>query len=106
MILCDDNCVPCCDFCLHAINDEWDENGGHYVGGPIGCALHNDAEHQEIADWNGKCDDFHCIRAVCDTCFWRNMCSGTLQDMCQADHYSRYMPQFKKTVIEDDGGTE
>lgn len=41
MILCNKNCIPCCDYCIYVIHDEWDEyvdywvNPKHVVGGPI-----------------------------------------------------------------------
>lgn len=62
MVLCDKDCVPCCDFCVYAIHDEWEENGKHIVGGPIGCKKHLDKKHQDIAESCGSCDDFHCFR--------------------------------------------
>lgn len=60
MILCNDGCTPCCDFCIYAIREHFKD---HMIGGPIGCALHKDKEHQEIAYSCGYCDDFHCFRA-------------------------------------------
>ena len=64
MILCNENCIPCCDFCAHAIHDEWDDKEGkHHIGGPIGCRLHTDQIHQDIAAGCGHCEDFHCSRA-------------------------------------------
>lgn len=29
----------------------------------IGCGLHDDQEHQDIAEGCGYCPDFHCFRA-------------------------------------------
>lgn len=63
MIKCSDDCMPCCDFCIHAIHDEFELNGGTIIGGPIGCSLHEDERHQEIAENCGFCDDFHCFIA-------------------------------------------
>lgn len=64
VILCNEDCVPCCDFCIYAIHEEWnDERGEHHIGGPIGCRLHTDQEHQDIAEGCGYCDDYHCFRA-------------------------------------------
>lgn len=64
MVLCNNDCIPCCDFCIHAIYDSWvNQNGKTITGGPIGCKLHNDKEHQEIAEWCYYCEDFHCFRA-------------------------------------------
>lgn len=64
MHLCNPECIPICDFCIHAIHDEWEVNGEFHRGGPIGCSLHEDDEHQEIAECDGYCDDFHCF--LCD----------------------------------------
>ena len=64
MILCSEECDPCCDFCIYAIQDVWvDADGDTVSGGPIGCNLHSDKEHQEIAEYCGCCDDFHCALA-------------------------------------------
>lgn len=63
MILCSKDCTPCCDFCIYAIHDRWEENGREIVGGPIGCNKHKDKEHQKIAESCGSCPDFHCFRA-------------------------------------------
>lgn len=64
MKLCNPECIPICDFCIHAVHEEWEKNGELYRGGPIGCSLHKDEEHQEIAEYDGYCDDFHCF--LCD----------------------------------------
>ena len=61
MILCNNDCEPCCDFCIYAIHDEFELNGHTEIGGPIECKLHRDKEHQEIAEYCGYCDDFHCF---------------------------------------------
>lgn len=61
MIKCGDDCTPCCDFCIHAIHEEFELNGQMTMGGPIGCGLHKDEEHQDIAETCGYCDDFHCF---------------------------------------------
>ena len=63
MIKCGEGCVPCCDFCVHAIHDVWTKDGREIVGGPIGCKLHPDEEHQRIAEHCGECADFNCFRA-------------------------------------------
>lgn len=63
MIKCNPECLPCCDFCVHVIQDEETLPDGRKVTyGPIGCSLHKDKEHQEIAEWDGYCEDFHCFR--------------------------------------------
>ena len=63
MILCSKECDPCCDFCIHAIHEEFFLGEKHVVGGPIGCLYHKDLEHQEIAEFCGSCEDFHCFLA-------------------------------------------
>ena len=32
MVLCEKDCIPCCDFCIYAIHDRWEENGKEIVG--------------------------------------------------------------------------
>jgi hypothetical protein len=64
MILCNKDCIPCCDFCIYAIHDKFIENGIEITGGPIGCNKHNDKEHQEIAESCGSCPDFHCFNVT------------------------------------------
>lgn len=62
MILCN-NCCPCCDFCKHVIHETWEDGRGNiHNGGPIACGLHNDEEHNNIAEGCGYCDDFYCFR--------------------------------------------
>lgn len=61
MILCSDDCTPCCDFCIHAFYDLFELHGEIHKGGPIACLLHKDQKHQDIADGCGSCDDFHCF---------------------------------------------
>ena len=61
MILCGPECIPCCDFCIHVIHEEIEENGKKIKGEPIGCKKHPDEKHQEIAQWCGSCKDFHCF---------------------------------------------
>ena len=61
MILCNKDCMPCCDFCIYAIHEEWLEDGKKIIGGPEGCRLHIDEEHQKIAQGLGYCKDFHCF---------------------------------------------
>ena len=61
MILCNHGCIPCCDFCIYAIHEYFTIDGKMHKGGPIGCSLHKDEEHQEIADSCGFCNDFHCF---------------------------------------------
>jgi len=61
MILCNDNCIPCCDFCTYAIHEEFKIDGEIIKGGPIGCSLYPDKKHEDIAVGCGYCNDFHCF---------------------------------------------
>jgi hypothetical protein len=63
MIKCCEECIPCCDYCIHAIPEYFEKNGRVITDGPIGCILHCDEEHQYIADSDGCCEDFHCFLA-------------------------------------------
>lgn len=62
MVLCN-SCDPCCDFCIYAEHEKIIYLGKKCTGGPIGCNLHKDQEHQDIAFGCGFCDDFHCFLA-------------------------------------------
>lgn len=62
MKLCNPDCLPCCDFCKHAEHEVWTDVFGKHIGGPIGCKLHDDEEHQELAKDCAYCDDFICFR--------------------------------------------
>ena len=61
MKLCDKDCIPCCDFCIHATHEIYEIDGKVIKGGPIGCILHTDEKHQNIALGCGACEDFHCF---------------------------------------------
>ena len=63
MVLCEKDCIPCCDFCIYARHDKFIIGGKEHTGGPIECILHKDEEHQEIAISCGYCDDYHCFIA-------------------------------------------
>ena len=63
MVLCGKDCIPCCDFCIHVIHESGEVNGKMVSLGPIGCGLHTDNEHQNIAASCYYCDDFHCCNA-------------------------------------------
>ena len=66
MILCSKDlmeCRPCCDFCIHVIHDVWMDNGVEQNGEPIGCNLHTDGDHQQIAENCSWCQDFQCFQA-------------------------------------------
>lgn len=61
MIRCRPECIPCCDFCLHARHGKVVINGITITLGPEGCNRHLDRHHQEIAKLDGYCDSFHCF---------------------------------------------
>lgn len=63
MVKCSDDCIPCCDFCIHAIHGKLEYNGKMIGGGPIGCKKYPDKRHKDIAIGCGYCDDFHCFNA-------------------------------------------
>lgn len=63
MILCSDSCIPCCDFCVYAIHDEYMDGNEKILGGPIGCGLHPSAKYQHEAEMCGYCDDYKCYQA-------------------------------------------
>lgn len=63
MITCGNDCIPCCDFCIHAIHEMFELNGCTVTGAPIGCFYNKDEEHQDIASNDGCCDDFYCFLA-------------------------------------------
>lgn len=66
MIGCSEECLKlaCCDFCMYAHHGFFfDKDGDIVCGGPVGCGLHCDEEHQDIAIGCGCCPDFHCFRA-------------------------------------------
>ena len=62
MTKCSDECIPCCDFCIYVNYDTCIKDGKETkIGGPIGCSKHLDAEHQEIAEDCGWCEEFYCF---------------------------------------------
>lgn len=63
MVLCNKDCIPCCDFCIHVIHEFGEVNGKTISLAPIGCSLHTDKEHQNIAASCYYCDDYHCFKA-------------------------------------------
>lgn len=63
MKLCNEKCIPCCDYCLYSMHEPVFYNGKILNGGPIGCFKHADIEHQKVAEACGYCDDFHCLNA-------------------------------------------
>jgi hypothetical protein len=64
MILCGKDCTPCCDFCTHVKHGTVVVDGKRVTTGPVGCKLHKDQEHQDIAATCGYCDDFHCFQSL------------------------------------------
>lgn len=66
MIGCSEECLrlACCDFCAYAHHGFFfADNGSIVSSGPIGCGLHRDQEHQEIAQSCSYCSDFCCFNA-------------------------------------------
>lgn len=63
MILCNKDCIPCCDFCIHSIQEIGEINGKIATLGPIGCKPHPDKEHQDYAKGCYYCEDFYCFEA-------------------------------------------
>ena len=61
MILCNKDCIPCCDFCLYSMHERISVDRKMINGAPIECFKHLDIEHQKIAENCGYCDDFHCF---------------------------------------------
>lgn len=61
MTLCSDNCIPRCDFCIHAIYEIVKKQGRRVIGSPYACDLYNDEEHQKLVESLNYCDDFHCF---------------------------------------------
>lgn len=79
MILCNKDCIPCCDFCIHATHFMINIDGRQVKGGPDGCKLHPDKEHQDTAIGCGYCDDYHCFNAKEDDIV--NMVREVLDDL-------------------------
>lgn len=63
MQLCEHDCIPCCDFCYYSIHDFCKIDDTIIKGRPIGCQLHTDEEHQELAQGCCFCEDFYCFNA-------------------------------------------
>jgi len=61
MILCNKDCIPCCDYCLYSMHELFPYNGKMINGAPVGCFKNEDAEHQKIAECCGYCEDFQCM---------------------------------------------
>lgn len=58
MIKCNEDCIPCCDFCIYAEHEMLEDN---IIGGPIGCRLHPEQEYQWKAEACSYCKNFHCF---------------------------------------------
>ena len=58
MVKCNDRCVPCCDFCIYVIHDEFEYDNEIISGEPIGCMLHTNSEFT-----GSYCNDFHCFNS-------------------------------------------
>lgn len=63
MVKCSYDCIPCCDFCIYAVHEEFEDNGKMIRCGPVGCKKHPDKEHEDVAVGCGYCEDFHCFNA-------------------------------------------
>lgn len=61
MVLCNKDCIPCCDFCIHCVHAIEEINGKMVKLAPIGCSLHTDKEHQDYAVSCYYCEDYHCF---------------------------------------------
>ena len=61
MKLCNEKCIPCCDYCLYCIHEPVLCNGKLTNGEPVGCCKYADTEHQKIAQGCGYCEDFYCL---------------------------------------------
>ena len=66
MVLCDKNCKPCCDFCIHVYHEIYTFGDKQIKGRPKGCHLHRDLEHMEIVEASYYCDDFHCFNVTAE----------------------------------------
>ena len=64
MVLCGDGCVSCCDFCIHVKHNKIIVDEMECTGGPIGCLLHKDQEHQDVAYGCVYCEYYHCFNAA------------------------------------------
>lgn len=60
---CDEICYPCCDMCVHVVQEK-DAVDGKYVNTRnIGCGYHSGAHYQALARGSHYCRDFVCIYA-------------------------------------------
>ena len=60
MVLCNEKCLPCCDYCIYVMTERIPYNGKMINGRPVGCFKNHDEEHNKIAESCGYCKDFHC----------------------------------------------
>lgn len=58
MVLCNEDCIPCCNYCAYVIYECDDYHGQEDLGVPVGCIKHIRFE-KCVKD----CNDFHCINA-------------------------------------------
>ena len=61
MVLCDQICSPCCDFCIYADHAYLFIEGTAIKCGVKGCKKHPDEHHQSMAQGLGYCKDFYCF---------------------------------------------
>ena len=59
MNICKD-CYPDCIHCKHSIQDKTAKDGKYIHIAVIGCSLHSDQNHQELAKGRHYCRDFDC----------------------------------------------
>ena len=60
MVICSNECSPCCDFCIYARHIVKFINGKTIKIGVEGCDKYSDEHHQSMARGLGYCKDFYC----------------------------------------------
>ena len=60
MKLCNELCIPCCDYCTNVIKSPVMHNGKQVGAEPTDCKLHSDEKHKRLVRSCGYCNDFHC----------------------------------------------
>ena len=61
MKLCNELCIPCCDYCKNVVKSPVMHNGKQVASESSGCNIHPDEKHSRLARSAGYCEDFHCI---------------------------------------------
>ena len=63
MIICNEYCCPCCDYCIHVIQTLQENNNKIYTVNES-CNIHPDSEyHLSMVLYGGYCQDFICKNA-------------------------------------------